>query len=198
MYPNMDTRARQEFTPPVVAYEFDRFTARVSTLANCEARLRYPDFHLLGSLNSGYPYHRGPIHICPQGDEAMMGPFMKRAGTLVVAICLVTLPVLQTAQAAIIPTDTAIEMIKHQDQIGRINELLARDSVQQVLISLGVDPADASARVQSLTAEELQTLEQDLAELPAGSAGVIEVIGIVALVLIILELLDVTNLFTEF
>lgn len=128
----------------------------------------------------------------------MISPFIQRAGTLVVAICLVTLPVLQTAQAAIISTDTAIEMAERQDRIDRINEVLARDSVQQVLIELGVDPADANARVQSLTAEELQTLEQNLAELPAGSTGVIEVVGIVAIVLIVLELLNVTNFFTEF
>ncbi len=128
----------------------------------------------------------------------MIGPFMKRAGTLVVAICLATLPVLQTAQAAIIQTDAAIEMIERQHQIDRINDVLARDSVREILIKAGVDPLDASARVQSLTAEELQTLEQKLGELPAGGTGVIEVVGIVAIVLIVLELLNVTNFFTEF
>jgi hypothetical protein len=75
---------------------------------------------------------------------------------------------------------------------------LARESVQQILIKLGVDPLDASVRVQSLTAEELQTLEQKLAELPAGGVGFVEVVGIVAIVLIVLELLNVTNFFTEF
>ncbi len=89
-------------------------------------------------------------------------------------------------------------MAERQDQIDRINDVLARDSVREILIKLGVDPLDASARVQSLTAEELQTLEQHLAELPAGSAGVVEVVGIVAIVLIVLELLNVTNFFTEF
>ena len=128
----------------------------------------------------------------------MIGPLMQRTSALVVAICLATLPVLQTAHAAIIPTDAAIEMIQHQDQVDRINELLARDSIQQVLINLGVDPADASARVASLTVEELQTLEQNLAELPAGGVGVVEVVGIVAIVLIVLELLNVTNFFNEF
>ena len=66
------------------------------------------------------------------------------------------------------------------------------------MIKLGVDPADASARVKSLTTAELQTLEEDLAELPAGGVGVVEVVGIVAIVLIVLELLNVTNFFTEF
>lgn len=113
-------------------------------------------------------------------------------------LCLVTLPVAQTAQAAIIATDTAIEIRDRSQQIDRINEVLARKSVQNVMVRLGVDPADASARVRSLTAAELESLEENLEELPAGGAGVVEVVGIVAIVLIVLELLDVTNFFTEF
>jgi hypothetical protein len=76
--------------------------------------------------------------------------------------------------------------------------MLARESVQGVMIKLGVDPVDASARVQTLTAEELQVLAENLAKLPAGGVGVIEVVGIFAIVLIVLELLNVTNFFTEF
>ena len=128
----------------------------------------------------------------------MSDHFIQRACTLMVAICLSTVPVLQTANAAIIPTDTAIEITDRQHQIDRVYDLLARDTVHSVLVDLGVDPADASARVQSLTDAELQTLENRLAELPAGGVGVVEVVGIVAIVLIVLELLHVTNFFTEF
>ena len=128
----------------------------------------------------------------------MMSAFFRRRVALVVAVCLATLPALQTAQAAIIHTDTAIEITERQDRIDHINAVLAQESVQQLLIKLGVDTLDASARVQSLTAEELQTLEQKLVGLPAGGVGVVEVIGIVAIVLIVLELLNVTNFFTEF
>ena len=128
----------------------------------------------------------------------MIGLYIHRMVALLIAVCLVTLPVMQTARAAIIPTDAAIEIADREQQIDRINEVLARESVQNVMIKLGVDPADASARVQSLTVEELQVLEANLAELPAGGTGVIEVVGIVAIVLIILELLNVTNFFTEF
>jgi hypothetical protein len=113
-------------------------------------------------------------------------------------ICFVVLPVTQTAQAGIITTETAIEISDRSQQIDRVNEMLARESVQGAMIKLGVDPADASVRVQTLTAEELQALEENLAELPAGGVGVVEVVGIVAIVLIILELLNVTNFFTEF
>jgi P pilus assembly chaperone PapD len=128
----------------------------------------------------------------------MIGSPIQRTVALLITVCLVTLPVAQTAQAAIIPTDTAIEIAYRHQQIDRINEVLARESVQSVMVQLGVDPVDASARVQSLTAEELQTLEENLAELPAGGTGVLEVVGIVAIVLIVLELLHVTNFFSEF
>lgn len=128
----------------------------------------------------------------------MSDHFIQSLCTLMVAICLATLPVLQTANAAIIPTETAIEITSRQHQIDRVNDLLARDTVQSVLVDLGVNPDDASARVQSLTDAELQTLENRLAELPAGGVGFVEVVGIVAIVLIVLELLHVTNFFAEF
>jgi len=128
----------------------------------------------------------------------MIGLSTQRTLALLLIVSLVTLPVAQTAQAAIITTDTAIDITDRNQQINRINKVLARESVQSILIELGVDPADASARVQSLTAEELQTLDESLAELPAGGVGIVEVVGIVAIVLIVLELLNVTNFFTEF
>lgn len=128
----------------------------------------------------------------------MTGISIQRTIALLLTICLVSLPMAQSAQAAIITTDQALELSDRTQQIARVNEVLARASVQEVLVSLGVDPLDASARVESLTAEELHLLESRLADLPAGGTGVVEVVGIVAIVLIVLELLNVTNFFTEF
>ena len=117
---------------------------------------------------------------------------------LAISFCLIGLPMMQTANAAIISTETAIEMDERQGRIEHINDVLARESVQGTMIRFGVHPADASARVAALTDTELQTLEQQLEQLPAGGTGVVEVIGIVAIVLVILELLGVTNFFSEF
>lgn len=122
----------------------------------------------------------------------------QRSVALLIAISFAVLPVAKTAQAGIITTDTAIEISDRRQQVDRVNELLARQSVQNVMVKLGVDPADASARVQSLTNEELGFLEENLAELPAGGVGVVEVVGIVTVVLIVLELLGVTNVFVKF
>jgi hypothetical protein len=122
----------------------------------------------------------------------------KQICVLVISACLISLPMMQSAGAAIISTETAIEIAERQDRIDHINEVLARESVQNTLIRYGVDPTDASARVAALTDSELQTLEQQLEQLPAGGTGIVEVIGIVAIVLVILELLGVTNFFSEF
>ena len=122
----------------------------------------------------------------------------KQICVVAISACLISLPMMQSAGAAMISTETAIEMSERQDRIDHINEVLARESVRSALIAYGVDPADASARVDALTDTELQTLGQQLERLPAGGVGFVEVIGIIAIVLVILELLDVTNFFNEF
>lgn len=124
--------------------------------------------------------------------------FTRQFCVVAMTLCLVTLPLMQTATAAIISTGTAIELTERVAQVERINAVLARDSVQVALVRLGVDPVNAMARVDALTNSELQTLEAQLEKLPAGGTGVVEVVGIVAIVLIILELLHVTNFFSEF
>ena len=117
---------------------------------------------------------------------------------IAVSICLIGLPAVQPARAAVISTEQAIRIEDRQGRIDNIREVLARDAVQATLESLGVDPADARARVDALTDAELSTLEQQLDELPAGGTSVVEVIGIVAIVLIVLELLGVTDVFSNF
>jgi hypothetical protein len=128
----------------------------------------------------------------------MQNLLVQRWGALVVAVCLFSATTMQPANAGVISTETAIELKNRQLQIDRINNVLAQESVRNMLVGMGVDPVYASARVEALTNEELQTLEQNMVHLPSGGVGVIEVVGIVAIVLIVLELLHVTNFFSEF
>lgn len=128
----------------------------------------------------------------------MIGSSVRKFVSVLISVCLVSLPMTQFAQAAVISTETAINIDDRAQQVERVNELLSRESVKSVMISLGVDPSDASSRVESLTSAELEMLEANLETLPAGATGVVEVVGIVAIVLIVLELLNVTNFFTEF
>lgn len=128
----------------------------------------------------------------------MQSLLVQRWGAVIVAVCLFSATMMKPAVAGVISTETAIELKNRQIQIDRINNVLAQENVRNILVGMGVDPVYASARVDALTNEELQTLEQNLVHLPAGGVGVVEVVGIVAIVLIILELLHVTNFFAEF
>ena len=59
----------------------------------------------------------------------MTGISIQRTIALLLTICLVSLPMAQSAQAAIITTDQAIELSDRTQQIARINDVLARSSI---------------------------------------------------------------------
>ncbi len=128
----------------------------------------------------------------------MVSSLWKQGSVFLLIASLAVAPVLQPARAAVIGTQTAIDLQERTDRIAYINTVLARDDVRSTLIDLGVSPEDAAARVETMTDAELQILAEQLGELPAGGIGVVGVLGIVAIVLVILELLDITNLFTRF
>jgi len=100
------------------------------------------------------------------------------------------------AHATLIGTQTVMADSARAATVERVHAVLDRDSVQAQLEALGVDPADAKARIAALSDNELQQLDGRLAELPAG-AGVLEVVGIVFVVLLILEIVGVTNIFNS-
>tara|TARA_R110002073_G_scaffold262504_1_gene425559 strand:- start:62 stop:436 length:375 start_codon:yes stop_codon:yes gene_type:complete len=99
-------------------------------------------------------------------------------------------------QAANMGTSEFLTGYQEQSQRSRIDNLLASEQVQQELQALGVDHADAMARVAALTPTELQQLNQRLDSLPAGSS-LLGLVGAVFVILLILELVGVTNIFTK-
>jgi len=114
---------------------------------------------------------------------------------------LITLGCLPAANAAVIDTphfnQSVSQGMNRAATIERINGVLAQDSVRKQMIALGVDPLDAQARVAAMTDSELQTLDRQIGDLPAGG-DVLAVIGVVFVVLLILELVGVTHIFTKF
>lgn len=126
----------------------------------------------------------------------MLNAAMKRLVVLVAGLGLLTMTFAGAVNAAMVGTQSAVSTEQRAGYINDIKGWLGQDGVKQQLVELGVDPANASERVAAMTTEELQTLHQQIEELPAG-AGVIEVIGIVFVVLLILELVGVTNIFSR-
>jgi len=104
---------------------------------------------------------------------------------------------LPAANAVVLGTGSAeTNPIAARTDGSTIQAFLLKESVQNQLVQLGVNPELAIARVAALTPAEQQLLEGKIADLPAG-AGVVEVIGIVFIVLLILELLGVTDIFKK-
>jgi hypothetical protein len=103
---------------------------------------------------------------------------------------------IQPALAAVISTDDLMASTTQQSSQSPIEQVLAREDVRAQLVSLGVDPEVAKARIATLSNEELAQINQRIDELPAG-AGVIGILGVLFLVLLVLELIGVTNVFSK-
>jgi hypothetical protein len=100
------------------------------------------------------------------------------------------------AYAGVITTQQAMSAEARNAAEQDVRSALSRDEVRQAMQKLGVSPADADARIASLSDAELMQVRQEIDRLPAGG-DVIAVIGVVFLVLLILELVGVTNVFNR-
>ena len=104
----------------------------------------------------------------------------------------------QAAMAALIPTEAIIpsaEAIKARENI---KNFLTRQDAKNLLISKGVSPEEAKARIDSLTDAEATMVSKHIENMPAGGDAVAIVVGTVLLVFIILlitDLLGFTHVF---
>jgi hypothetical protein len=106
-------------------------------------------------------------------------------------ILMLTCPY-QSAWAAMIGTESIINVDRGQSPRDYLNNLLAREDTQAALVSQGIDPQEAQARINSLSGSEVNEIVNKLDQLPAG--GVLEtLLIIVALVFIILLFTDVAG-----
>lgn len=120
---------------------------------------------------------------------------MRADKVVAVALSVVLLvgPVVgQVAQARMISTPAiAAETDPHDE----LRAFLAREEVRAEMHRLGVDPAQAAARVSRLTDAEARALAGQLAELPAGGADLVGALVFVFVVLLVTDILGFTNVF---
>ncbi len=114
------------------------------------------------------------------------------ATAMAVVMTVTSLPA-NVAQAGMISTRTIIES-GHASEgrsaatAERIHALLARDDVRAQMIALGVDPAEATLRVDALTDEELILLAGRLEELPAGEGAMTTFVLVAFIVAFVISL----------
>ena len=101
--------------------------------------------------------------------------------------------------AAMISTEDMINSQRTQDVREYINSVLTREEIQNALISQGIDPLEAQARINSLTDMEAIQLANRIDQVPAGGSAFGAIVGaavIVFIVLVITDILGYTDIFT--
>ena len=100
----------------------------------------------------------------------------------------------QAALAALIPTEVAIDSGDATKARENIKNFLSRQDAQDYLISKGINPDEAKARIDSLTDAEALTVSQHVENMPAGGNAVGIIVGAILLVFIILLITDLVGL----
>jgi len=98
------------------------------------------------------------------------------------------------ANAGIVSTEAAFAGATLDADRARLNEALAREDVRAALLSYGVDPAVVQKRVSSLTADEVQRMNAQMDQLPAGG-DVLGVLLTIFIILLITDLIGWTSVF---
>ena len=123
---------------------------------------------------------------------------LRRGVALLLAVVMLAISMpLGTARAAVVTTDQGLADSSATDR-ERVLAFLDRAEVREQIVALGVDPAEAAARVAALSDAQVQEIAGQLDQLPAGQSAVGVVVGailIIFLVLLVTDLLGLTDVF---
>ncbi|MDH3400658.1 MAG: PA2779 family protein [Chromatiales bacterium] len=114
--------------------------------------------------------------------------------TRLMAVAIISMGFVQVSAAGVIGTQQMVNSEARQDQLARMESLLARQDVAGQLALYGVAPEMVMERVQNLTSAELMELEGKINQQVAGG-DIVGLVGAVFIVLIILELVGVIDIF---
>ncbi len=121
------------------------------------------------------------------------------AGIAIALVLVASLPV-GVAQAGLVTTDEVISQTYDKDATrAKVSAFMARADVEQQLAALGVEPAEAEARIAALSDAEIEAVAGKIDQLPAGGSIFVTaaiVAGVLLFVLIITDVAGITNVFT--
>ena len=106
-------------------------------------------------------------------------------------LLMITVPV-SSVFAAMIGTEAILVNQDIQNARDQLRSFLNREDVQSQLTARGIDPAEAKARIDSLSDAEVMQIADKIDQLPAGGSfwGTVLFVTIIAVVvLVVLELL---------
>ena len=104
----------------------------------------------------------------------------------------ITLP---AAQAQMVSTDALLRAQQMQQERTAVATALERADVREALLNYGVEPSQVQARVDSLSADEVHTLAQNIEQLPAAAGDPLGILLFVFVLLLITDILGLTHIF---
>ena len=116
---------------------------------------------------------------------------------MVIVMLSITVP-FQPLLAAMVPTEAIIDSNNGEEARDYLKSLIFRDDIRKSLISHGIDPNEAKARVYSLSDSEAIAVADRIEKLPAGGGGIGVIVGaalIIFLVLLLTDILGYTDVF---
>jgi len=116
---------------------------------------------------------------------------------MAIIMLLITTPY-QPLLAAMVPTEATIYKNKAQDARDHLKTFISRNDIKNAMISQGIDPDEAKARVDSLSDSEVIEVADKIEQIPAGGGPFGAIIGaalIVFLVLLLTDILGYTDVF---
>ena len=102
----------------------------------------------------------------------------------------------QPLWAAMIGTESIINVDRGQGPRDYLNNILAREEIQAVLISQGIDPQEAQVRIDNLSDNEISKFVEEMDQLSAGGGFFETFIIVVFLIFLILLATDISG-YTE-
>ena len=117
---------------------------------------------------------------------------------MTILILLLAVPY-QSVFAAMIDTEAVIDMARGQEVRDYLNRIMAREDVQAVFTSHGINPLEAKARLDTLSDAEIVRLYNQIEQIPAGGSSLgtaFIAAGVIFIVLFITDILGYTDVFS--
>ena len=100
---------------------------------------------------------------------------------LIISFTLVNVPMMKTANAGMIATNEAVEIMSRAESNEKVANFMVRKDVQEQLIKFGVSPEEANKRLAGLSDAEMRKLAGEIDKATIGG----DVGGILVLVLLV-------------
>ena len=120
------------------------------------------------------------------------------ASFVAVAFCFLSV-IVAPVQATLVDTADILTAQENDMARDKVKAFMAREDVLDHLQSFGVTAQEAQARVDTMTAEEIQLLAEKIDKMPAGgdALGFLLALAVISfVVLIITDIIGVTDVFT--